>query len=229
MMRALRYYKLRARRVLRKEGIGGLLRKAVRRIRTILGASNCAVWFKKDLREIRSVTTGAENVSVEMANHDIEQWLSEHHAAYPWMYIAEEIRCATENGHLFAAIRAAGSIIGYIKIGLKRVYILDFDHEIPLPPDTAFIYDTFLLPSYRGKKIIRFALDETSKQLTLRGIRYIWCHIPLWNHASRKAFEQCGFKAAGFIRFVRVFKLKFLLNGSGTPCFRMDNLFYEIC
>ena len=228
-MRTLRYYGLKVRRILMKEGLCGLLRRGVRKTRTMLAASNCAVWFKRDLRDAASETAVVENVSVEMENHDIVQWLSNHHAAYPWMYITKELRCANENGHLFATIKTAETIIGYIKIGLKQVYILDFDHEIPLPPDTAFIYDTFLLPLYRGKKIIRFALAETSKQLTQRGIRYVWCHIPPRNHASRRAFEQCGFKTAGFIRFVRFFKLKFLLNGSRTLCFRMDNLFYEIC
>jgi len=165
-------------------------------------------------------------VDIDFNNRTIIQWLSDNHDRYPWFYIPKEISSAASNGHVFVTLVYDNSIIGYIKIGLNRVYILDFDEELPLPDVTAFIYDTFVLPEYRGRNIIPFALVYAENFLRTKGVREILCHIPEWNTASISAFTKTGFKKICHIRFLRLFKFKFLIRDLYRITYRVDNLFY---
>ncbi len=221
------YFRLRAGDIFEKEGLRGLFARALLKIRSVVFSTNSALWFKKETGHDCPPIRPGLNVDIEFNNSSIIQWLSDNHNKYPWLYIPEEIRSAESNRHVFVTLVYNNSVIGYIKIGIKRVYILDFDEELPLPRVTAFIYDTFLLPEYRGKNIVPFALVNTISFLKTKGIREIFCHIPKWNRASINAFAKIGFKNICHIRFLRLFKFKFLIRDFYRINYRMDNLFYE--
>ena len=213
--------------ILEKEGIRGVFIKSLLKIRSVVFSTNSALWFKKETGRDCPYIRAALDVNIDFNNSSIIQWLSDNHRKYPWFYIPEEIRSAESNRHVFAAFVHNNSIIGYIKIGIKRVYILDFDEELPLPGVTAFIYDTFILPEYRGRNIVPFALVSTINFLRTKGIREIFCHIPRWNRASINAFAKAGFENIRYLRFLRLFKFKFLIRDFYRISCRMDNLFYE--
>lgn len=225
-MERLGNLQLKAERIFKKDKIKGLLSKIILKIRSVLYSTNSAIWFKKNLEENLKPLTSDINVQVDFHNKNIIQWLHDNHNKYQWIYVPKEIKSADTNQHLFATLIYNKTIIGYIKTGINKVYILDFDEDVLLPPDVAFIYDTFILPEYRGKNIIPFTIVKVISFLKQRGIKEVFCHIPKWNTASRRAFEKVGFKAIAYIRFWRAFKFKFLIKDIYRASYRIENLFY---
>lgn len=202
----------------------GLLRKAG----SVFFATNSAWWYR--LRE------GCEpgrivpslNVDVEFNNRDIVRWLAANHNRYRWFYIAREIESARKNNHIFVTITKAGSIVGYIKVGLNNVYILDFNEDMAVPDGKAFIYDSFVKEELRGRNIMPYALGLLRAHLRKNGIGELFCHIPEWNVSSIRSYEKSGFERIARVRFLRLFRRKFLLTDfSILPC-RVESLLYEL-
>lgn len=120
-----------------------------------------------------------------------------------------EIRTGTSENHIFPHVKYNGEIIGYLKVGFKWVYILDYDDRIEFPDRNSFIYDTFVMPEFRGKNIAPFLLNETMRYLKDRQFQKIWCHIPDWNHRSRRAFEKLNFQCVAHVRYLKILSHKF--------------------
>jgi len=147
----------------------------------------------------------------------LSDWLKTHHAVFPWIYFGKELETAQANSHIYVCILHRSNIIGYIKVGINNVYIHDFDKVVHFPSKIAFIYDTFVLPEYRGKRIASCAIIETIQFLEERGLEKLWCHIEGWNHASLKTFQKVGFKKKASIRFFRLFGFPFFLQDGYKP------------
>ena len=89
-------------------------------------------------------------------------------------------------------------------VGLSRAYVTDFQRSIDIPPHTAFIYDTFVHPDFRGRGLAAWAITQTREFLQQRDVRFLWCHIPGWNRPSIRSFGKCGFKKVAHVRHIRL-------------------------
>ncbi len=137
------------------------------------------------------------------------EWLKVNHSIYPWIYFEKEIESAIRNDHVFAVVSHKKSFVGYIKVGIGSTYIHDFDVNIVFPPRTAFVYDTFVLPEWRGKNVAVYALLTLADYLKHRGFERILCHIEDWNQSSVRTFSKAYFYPRNTVRFIRIAEMGF--------------------
>ena len=211
--RSAKYYYLRSLRILKRKGSRGLLCAVLKKLKHLLWVTNSADWYCRDLENATFDIQARKPVQIIFHfNSEITTWLKEHHCLFPWMYIPEEIKTAKSEGHIFPYLKHNDEIIGYVKIGLGKVYILDYDKIIEFPEKHSFIYDTFIMPKFRGLNFAPFLLNEAIKYLKSLGFEKIWCHIPSWNTSSRRAFEKLNFHRSTRVRYLRLLNLRFFTN-----------------
>ncbi len=178
--------------------------------------TNHADWFVRYLSEEIGPPSPRLAVAVDTSSREETiRWLRENHYRFGWMYIPEEVSLARACGHYLVSVRLEGKIVGYIKIARERGYVLDYGAELSLPPGDAFVYDTFVLPEYRGKRIASFLIGEAMAFLREEGFRRLWCHIPVWNAASISAFSRSGFRKIAHIRFAKILGCPFFSISPG--------------
>lgn len=196
------------------EGLPGVIKRTYLKLRNVFFVTNSAFWFRKNLNKSWCLTKNASDGFYVQFNswHETKQFLINHHDTFPWMYIEEEIHVANEYSHIFPGLWHNRQMIGYLKIGVDKVYVIDFDNIINMPADTAIIYDSFVMPQYRRKGQAKLLIAESLSFLKSKGYKYVWCQIPKWNKASIKAFESCGFEKIKSIRFLRMFTKKLYLR-----------------
>lgn len=222
MFRKARYYYLKSRRDLHRKGLLFVLEKIIKKIKYTIFGTTASLWFCRELdQKIDAVGPGID-VKIEFLGKDknaLVDWLIKYRDRFPWIYIHEEIATAGKNGHIFIVILHENGIVGYVKIGFGHAYVHDFDKVVRLPPEDALIYDTFVLPEFRGKKLALYAVTQAMRFLSeKKDLKRVWCHIEEWNRASLKVYEKAGFKMRGRVRFCRI---------SGTSFFIIDR--YRLC
>jgi RimJ/RimL family protein N-acetyltransferase len=207
------------------EGIVAFLTKSLRKVETILYATNSAYWYKGELSQYRPPISSSIDIELDFDNERILEWLHANNSLYRWLYIPEEIKIAQEHKHIFLTVLHNHTIIGYIKVAIEKVFINDFKRVFILPLSVAYIYDSFILTEYRGRDIIPFAIDKLCHYLRNKDIKEIYCHIPEWNKSSIRAYEKAGFRRIMHIRFIRLLNLSFFIKDARKLTLNMDRLF----
>lgn len=192
------------------------MRKLLGKIKKATFGTNHAFWFARDLGAPLAphgivVEPGA--VSVDFNSFQaVVAWLKKEAAGYPWIYNKQEIDCARKHAHLFPAIRYRGEIVGYAKIAFKKAFVQDYEGDIALQDDEAFIYDTFILPEFQKRRIATKLLSEALCYLNKTKISFVYCHIPGWNKASEKLYRNLGFQKIAHVRYMRILRFRFFSN-----------------
>lgn len=196
----------RAQEVYRQQGAGALAKRAVLRGARCIAESNAAIWYARDLA-VPPVSVGPDfpvSVSFERTA-EVLSWLRG--SAEPYAYNRHEESSCIKNGHIFAAALHQERIIGCLKMGVREVYLADYRRTITLGRGQIFIYDTYVLPSFRLRHVAGLLVSASLQQAGAWGFRQVRCHIPAWNRASRRVYERAGFRAERFVRHIRLFGL----------------------
>lgn len=180
-------------------------------------ATNKAAWYRLSLDEFvpRSETTDSLRFGF-MDFDEASDFFRTNHEFFPWMFFDEEMQVARTARHMFPCLKDEDRVVGYIKLGIEKVFLLDFGRILNIPPDAAFIYDTFVAPPYRGRGTGATLIGMTAGFAREEGFRSLWCHIPPWNEPSKKAFGRCGFRPVGEVRFVRLLGRELLWKQPGN-------------
>jgi ribosomal protein S18 acetylase RimI-like enzyme len=219
------YFLNRLRNEVAQRGIWGLCKKILNRIATFFYYSTSSVWYERNLEEPIHHFPPDIAVKTEFLDHDktrFVEWLRDNKSKYPWIYFEKEVDAALKYDHVVLLMTHQDLIIGYVKIGVGHTYIHDFDQILEFQPGTAFVYDTFTLPDYRGKSLALFALNQASEYFKARNFERILCHIEGWNVPSIKTFEKAGFRARDSIRFIRMARFSFFVRGGCIPFFNLE-------
>ncbi len=207
-------------------GVRGLLTKAARKARRlVVYRSTQSIWLYRTLKDPVKPVQPAMDVEMVFLAQDkgrLIAWLKENSLSFPWIYIEKEVESAVANGHIFGCVCRGDEIAGYVKIGAGPVYIHDFGRTVRFPSGVAFIYDTFVAPEYRGKRMGLYAVVEALSHLKRAGFKGVWCHIEEWNSASLRTFMRAGFTEASRIRFMRVVGLPLYIRGAGRPMMKLE-------
>lgn len=115
-----------------------------------------------------------------------------------------EIENIRNEQQLLYTLMSQDKIIGYVKIGKGRVYILDFDMVIDFPSNTAFVMDTFIQEEFRGKKLFHLLISTTKNDLNKKGYENLYCHIRKDNKISSVAYEKNGFSKVSSLRYMKI-------------------------
>lgn len=188
--------------IYKSQGVLRLGERLIKKIIHFVFITNSAIWFERDLLDIAELEAKIP-VEINMAcGSETIEWLKNREET--WLFNPREIEVGLKNNHYFPTVRYKGNIIGCAKVGMSRVYIADFERIINFPADMIFIYDTFVLPEYRGRGIAPYLISEIMKFAAAKGFRRIRCHIPDWNKASINAYTKIGFKKIKNIRCMRI-------------------------
>ena len=171
--------------------------------------TNAADWYRCGLTDVEVAQPRPPGADIDLSSPEVLDWLRSLQADFKWVWVDQEIDTACRHGHILALVRIDGVKAGYIKVGLTQAYVADFKTDISIPSQSAFIYDTFVHPEFRGRNLARWAIAETLRALRGQSIVSVWCHIPRWNVASIKAFESCGFRRVAFVRHARLLRWHF--------------------
>lgn len=207
-------------------GISGLFKKIWNKIHHFLFYTTYSVWYERDL--CKSILHFSPDCTVEtdLLQYDkskIIEWLKENKTNFPWIYFEKEISSAISNDHIYFTVTCQSSIIGYVKIGIGSTYIHDFDKSIEFNKGIAFIYDTFVLPEYRGKKLALYSLNQIAQYLKEKNYTKILCHIEKCNIPSIRTFENAGFSAKDSLRFTRIARFSFFVRSGCFPVFNVED------
>lgn len=202
------HYHRRAREIARNEGGRGLFAKVIQKLKSSTYETNGAIWFRKLLAETGSEMEAPDVRITLAAAPEFESWLESRQAEFPWIRVEREALAARNDAKLAFAARSEDAIIGHLRVAVKDAYVLDYDAHLRLPCDVALVQDTFVLPEFRGRGIAKSMISSALKHLREDGYSSLFCHIPKWNVASIAAYEGLGFQRVGYVRFLRIFKLK---------------------
>jgi len=195
--------------IYKEEGWLVVVGRGLKKIVCLLFETNSAFWFERDLSLSLPEITPKIPVEINLFSKDETlDWLR--NSGEPWMFKQRELDIGLVENHHFPNIKYQNKVIGYAKVGQGRVYIQDYKKALNLHKNTAFIYDTYVSPEYRGLKIAPFLITEIMKFLKSNGARRVGCHIPTWNAVSINAYTKVGFKKTKYIRYFKIFGLKFL-------------------
>lgn len=179
--------------------------RRIRAIKRFVYERNRAFWYEKNLLE--PWTTPKPELPVRIDIHDTEgtlNWLR----SFPesWMYNEKEIDVGLKEKHYFANAKLDGRIIGYTKIGIKRVYVYDFGRCLPLPGHVSFLYHVYVTNEFRKNNIAQELIIQVISELAEKGYGKMFCHIAKWNTPSFRLFESLGFRRVADIRFHMFFR-----------------------
>jgi len=187
----------------RNEGAGAMLRYAAERALYRVYETNDAFWFERNLSEPIAAVRPEIELDIDMdAGLKTILWIKS--SGERWMLSENELRTAGAARHYFPSVMHKGTVIGYAKVATQRVYIDDYRREISLPERAAFIYDTYVCPPFRGRKIARRLISEIMLRLRGDGFAALGCHIPPWNTSSINAYTGAGFKCVRYARYRRL-------------------------
>lgn len=219
------YFIDRFRTEITQHGLWELTQKCWSKFANYLYHSTSSIWYARNLEDPIDHFIPDIILNIEFLVHDkyrLVEWLRENKIKYPWIYFEKEVEAALRHNHVFLIMLHQDQIIGYVKIGIGPTYINDFDQMIELMPGTAFVYDTFTLPDYRGKRLALFALNQTGEYFKALNFTQILCHIEEWNVPSIKTFEKAGFHPIDSIRFIRAACLSFFIRGGYVPFLKLE-------
>ena len=181
--------------------------------------TNCSTWYLAPIQNpdtANKSTKLPEPLIFSVLEGDrkelLHDWLLTNQKLYPWVYFPDEISSSRLFGHWYPAIFNGETLIAWIKLSRKNVFIHDFETSVELPGNTAFIYDTFVDPDYRGQGLGHLLVEQTKPFLAAHGYTAIACHIEDRNNPSIKVFMKAGFKPIGKIRYLRLTFFSFLLK-----------------
>ena len=194
----------RAADVLRNEGLVAFTRRSLSAIRHRTLRSNSANWYCCELATPAIEPKRPLGSEIEFDSPEILGWLENLQSDFGWAFIEEEVDVATRLTHLLPLARIDDRKAGYLKVGIAEAYVTDFEATLNVPTRSAYIYDSFVHPDYRGHGIAQWMIAATLEELRSRGFERVWCHIPRWNAASIAAYEHSGFRKIAFIGYVRL-------------------------
>jgi len=186
-----------------QQGAGAALREIGRRLLYVTSAT----WYERDLAlPIEPPACSVEAAIVLDAPLRTLAALPEQDR-HPQL-----VRTALECNHVLAHAALDSRAVGYVLVGVEQAYVHDYRQCLDLPPDAAFIYDTFVARELRGRRLMGRLVGACLRSLQARGVKRVFCHIPDWNQSSQRAYRRLGFAAVGRVTYARVAGMGFFVE-----------------
>jgi len=111
-------------------------------------------------------------------------------------------------GHICIVSDMHGDIVHLKWIAFNEAYAGELERKLRIDPDSAYIYDTYTVPEYRGLGIAPKVMEKAFSYLYERGIRKVYVCIRHNNFPSLRAAQKEGFRKIGSITYTRIFMLR---------------------
>ena len=201
MKRALKIYK--------EKGVIELFNRILKKTRQFIFETNSATWYMRDLSSGDVEIKSAIPLTINFTDfNETLNWIKNQKLS--WMLDGREEEVAIQERHYWGNAKYNGKIIGYIKVGFGKVFINDYKKSIKFPQDVAFLYDMYVSPEFRNKKVTSYLLNEASIFSKNIGFKKILGYVPDWNIPSMKGVRKAGLKGVKKIRYIKILGIKIL-------------------
>lgn len=109
-------------------------------------------------------------------------------------------------GHLCFIAEKNGDIVHFKWVAFNGVYVKELERSIRLSSDSAYIYDAYTVPEYRGIGISPAVSARIFGYLFQKGIKKTYHFIRHDNFPSLRVAEKTGLQNVGEVTLIRLFK-----------------------
>ena len=165
--------------------------------------------YEKPLTNIPSINTKIK-VSVKRASLDDIRKIHVMHARNK-----NSLSKRLNDGHLCFIAKRKGDVVGYCWVAFRELYVSEIDKKIKFNNAEACLYNAFVFPEYRRKRVYQKILVEIFRFLRKNGHKKAFINVLSTNIPSQRGVEHVGFKVIKNVTFFRLFGLKkYVENGS---------------
>jgi GNAT superfamily N-acetyltransferase len=111
-------------------------------------------------------------------------------------------------GQLCFIAEKDGKIVNYTWISFHEGYVLELERKILIDPDSAYGYDEYTDPEYRGMGILPTVLANASEHLFQNGIKRLYELVSSSNFPSLRSHQKTGARKIGKVTLLRLFNSK---------------------
>lgn len=183
-------------RILRLRGIGAFWETVARRFYD----RHQSLWFERRLDETLTLIGPRFDGRLDFDHPErVREWIARQDI--PGLNDAIEIGSMKERGHYFAGVMNGDDLIGYIKIGWDRVYILDYGIDLKIPPGDYFIIDIYIDPAGRGLGAGPFLVSAAALEMKRRGFEGSIMHVRTDKDPMLKTCLRTGYREIGRVDY----------------------------
>lgn len=130
-------------------------------------------------------------------------------------------------GHLCFVAEKNGDIVNYVWVSFDATFVDEIGRKIRVGPQSAYRYDGYTVPEYRGLGILPVALTRVADYLFQNGIEEIYDVVASDNLPSLRSHEKIGSRKMGEITLIKLFgSSRYLCKGSTvSDRFRLKEMF----
>jgi GNAT superfamily N-acetyltransferase len=192
----------------RKLTISAVRMRAVRFMRLVLGRSFAyekMFVFKTDTKKVHFQTEKSPGLIVRIAKSgDIRRL--QRFAKFNDGQAQKRLNA----GHLCFVALSDGNLANYAWVCFHECYINELEIKIRLRPGSAYRYDVFTFPAYRGKGVYPSVFEESCNYLSQIGIKELYGLVDSGNSRMLRVFEKAGTasRKLGDVTYIRLFNLR---------------------
>lgn len=166
-----------------------------------------SAWFRLPLAEFAGIIPGKFDGRLDFDHpKQVLTWIDR--LGLPGLNDRVEIETMQAQGHLFAGVLDGDTLIGYIKIGWDRVWVVDYGLELTFPKGEYFIIDIFIDPAARGMGAGPFLVSAAAAEMKRRGFSGSIMHIRLDKTPMLKTAVHTGYHELGRVDYRSILGIK---------------------
>jgi len=117
------------------------------------------------------------------------------------------------NGHIcFIAEERKKQIVGYFWVAFREIFLSEIGKKMKLSNGNAYLYNAFVFPEFRNKKVFEKMLEEILRFLRKKQFTKAYIGTRASNIPSLRGIRRVGYKPKEVVTLLRVFGLKITLN-----------------
>lgn len=88
-------------------------------------------------------------------------------------------------------------------------YVGEINRKIRISSDSAYMYDSYTLPNYRGLGIYSIVMEKTIQHLSKMGIKRVYALVRHNNLPMLRVKQKEGVRKIGTVTYTKIFNLRF--------------------
>lgn len=166
-----------------------------------------SIWFERPLDDSLKIIQPRFDGRLDFDHSEtVIEWIASRNV--PGTNDPREIESMRRRGQILAGVFDGPQMIGYVKIGWDKVYVLDYRIDLTLRPGAFFILDAYIMPEKRGLGAGPFMVSATSLEMKKRGYKRRLSHVRIDNTPMLKSGRRAGYREIGRVDFSIIMGMK---------------------
>ena len=202
---AYRWILQRSLQIHRHEGVISLLRRALAFLAYKSGIWYVGWYIRRLDSPIGRAIPGLEAHLAELTADDVEEYLQ----FYPNISSEQYLERFREGQTCFVVRESTGTLASGTWTAVGRVWIDFVGREVALQEDEVYLYDSYTVPEFRGKRLQPFLCDQILARFQNSGYRQAVVIIAPENRSNISSRKRSGFVRMGLLFRIRIGSLRY--------------------